>query len=91
MQLLKKIEKKLRIFIVLITGFGSVFFPFSIYACAVCITNSEEVKGAFYTSILFMAILPPLLVASLAYWIYRKKKSQKEELNEIVSIDEKLD
>ncbi len=53
----------------------SIFhIPIVAYSCAVCISGSEESLQAYYVTTAFLTLLPVLMLASIAYWIYRKQK-----------------
>ena len=53
----------------------SIFhIPIVAYSCAVCFSGSEESLQAYYVTTAFLTLLPVLMLASIAYWIYRKHK-----------------
>ena len=53
---------------------GIVHLPELAYACAVCFSGTEESLQAYYITTAFLTLLPVLMLASIAYWIYRKSR-----------------
>ena len=57
------------------------FAPQSLWACAVCFTGREGFMEAFYATTVLLILLPPTLLGTIGYFIYRNYKKQAEERN----------
>ena len=54
----------------------SLFFPYSVFACATCFSGTES-REAFYLTTALLMLLPIAMVGSISFWIiwqYRKQR-----------------
>ena len=57
-----------------------LFIPQALWACSVCFTGREGFMEAFYATTAMLILLPPLLLGSIGYYIYRGYKKNLEEI-----------
>lgn len=53
-------------------------FPQALWACSVCFTGREGFMEAFYATTAMLILLPPMLLGSIGYYIYRGFKKNLE-------------
>ena len=52
--------------------------PQALWACAVCFTGREGFMEAFYATTVLLILLPPTVLGSIGYYMYRSYKKQVE-------------
>ena len=56
--------------------------PQVLMACSVCFTGREGFMEAFYATTIMLILLPPLLLGSIGYYIYRGYKKNLKGASE---------
>ncbi len=63
-----------------------LLLPQAVMACSVCFTGREGFMEAFYATTIMLIVLPPVLLGSIGFVIYR---GYKKNLQEAVDAEKK--